>query len=236
MPKRENPANGFATLNRRGACSFLPCHRRCCEPRITRIKRIIYNVTDERAIFPFVTILLLFRIGVTKRRGPRITRLRATLRRGRPRIDANFSQSLWHSAICLWRNSCDPRADLIENPKSDARTHRTPKSTSCKIHQKQCSLPRVLRRISGWNALSSTRWLRTRRSHLIFAPSATDQPSSRRGGPIHHNNRYAFLRYAMRPCSRASLTAARILSMAHPTGVSDPGYRHSAITSRTGPR
>jgi hypothetical protein len=47
--------------------------------------------------------------------------LRARLRRGRPRIDPNFSQSLWHSAICLWRNSCDPRADLIQNPKTRLR-------------------------------------------------------------------------------------------------------------------
>jgi hypothetical protein len=98
------------------------------KPRMTRINRIFSNVTDERAIFPLVTILLLFRIGVTKRSGPRITRLRATLRRGRPRIDANFSQSLWHSAILLSRNSCDSGADLIQNPKSDARTHRTPKA------------------------------------------------------------------------------------------------------------
>ena len=45
----------------------------------------------------------------------------------------------------------------------------------------------------------------TRLGRLIFAPSATRQPSSRRGGTIHHNNRYAFLRYAMRSCSRASL-------------------------------
>ena len=73
--------------------------------------------------------------------------------------------------------------------------------------------------------------IRTRLSRLIFAPSATRQPSSRRGGPIHHNNRYAFLRYAMRPCSRASLTAAR--PRRAPPGVSDPGYSHSALTLRT---
>jgi hypothetical protein len=84
--------------------------------------------------------------------------------------------------------------------------------------------------------LSSTRSLRTRRSHLIFAPSATHQSSSGRGGPIHQNNRYAFLRYATRPCSRASLTAARLYCCgARRTGVSDPGYSHSAITSGTGP-
>jgi hypothetical protein len=40
----------------------------------------------------------------------------------------------------------------------------------------------------------------------------------------------------MRPCSRASADrGTSIMLMARPTGVSDPGYSHSALTSWTGP-
>ena len=90
------PANGFATLNRRGACSLVSLgHPRCCEPRI---KRIISNVTDTKAIFALVTILLLFRIGVTKRRGPRIPRLRQG---GRIALRKHFVQNPIRSGACF---------------------------------------------------------------------------------------------------------------------------------------
>jgi len=86
--------------------------------------------------------------------------------------------------------------------------------------------------------LSSTRCSRNRGTALppdirTFDDSSAIVPPR---GPIQHNNRYAFLRYTIRPCSRASLTAARLCCCgARRTGVSDPGYSHSAITSGTGP-
>jgi hypothetical protein len=75
-----------------------------------------------------------------------------------------------------------------------------------------------MERVVPWHAVVMRRRLNalvTRLGDLIFAPSATRHPSVRAGlafpeKPIHHNNRYAFLRHAMRPCSRASLTAARL--------------------------
>jgi hypothetical protein len=89
------------------------------------------------SIFLLVTILLLSSHGSDeKKRARESLRLRpavAGLRRGKPRIDPNFSQSLWRSAICLSRNSCDSREDLIQNPKTHPwaeQTHPTPQSTS----------------------------------------------------------------------------------------------------------
>src|SRR6266568_5101437 len=86
--KPANYANRRALIRHLKSSKRLLCNRRCWKPLVTPIKRIFSDATDG-SYSSLVTMLLLFRIGVTKRGGPRITRLGAGLRRGKPRIDAN---------------------------------------------------------------------------------------------------------------------------------------------------
>jgi hypothetical protein len=104
-----------------------------------------------------------------------------------------FSISLGHSAILFSRNSCHltSRSDPKSEKRCEAALHS--QITSCKIHQKRF-------RFSHPNHPRGVLWVEP----IGFKALACPRWNGRRGDRFHHNNRYAFLRYAMRPCSRGS--------------------------------